>query len=488
MNAASMSDVSEHTISVLVVDDDPPIRRAWKWFLANDANEFEFYECANGIEALQLLASQQVDVVVTDVMMPGIDGMELLRRIKADRPEIEVLLMTAAGSIPDAVRATREGAFDYLTKPFTDIEECKKKVRQAAQLKRLRDENTQLRQQVEGSPTGPLMQSDSPAMKVINSQMARVAQVDSPVLITGPTGSGKSLIARVIHDASPRRNGPFMAIDCGNLQKNLIGSELFGHVKGAFTHAISDKIGLFEAAKGGTVFLDEVGNMGIEEQQKLLRVIQDGVVRRISDTRDIPVNVRVISATNADLNQAVHDGTFRADLYYRIRVVHFGLPPLADRREDIPRLAYHFLRKYAAKMGKEIQSITPRCMELLRNNRWKGNIRELEHAIEHALIFETGRELTERHLPQELTQSGDSAPVLESFTGQVNVDLPFRESMESAETAYRVAYLRGLMNKYRNVSAAARHAQVDRANFRRLLRRYGIHDYQKGQVSLTVAR
>lgn len=479
MNAASASNV-DHVTSVLVVDDEPQVRRAWKWILVGD--EFEFFECGSGMEALQLLASQKIDVVVTDVMMPGIDGLELLRRIKADRPEIEVIVMTGAGSIPDAVKATRDGAFDYLTKPFNDIEDCIKKVRQAARLKRLHDENMALRQQVEASPQGPLLDSDSPAMKAVMNQIAAVARVDSSILITGPTGAGKTVIARTIHDSSPRSGGPFVVLDCGQIPAELIESELFGHVKGAFTGALYDKAGLFEMADKGTIFLDEIGNMPPQGQQRLLRVLQEAMVRRVGGNKDTKVDVRVISATNVDLQKAVDEGKFRSDLYFRLKVIQIRLPSLAERREDIPRLAYHFLRKYAARMGKDIRTITPKCMELLKAHRWEGNIRELENAIERAVVFESGNELTERHLPPELGEPSGSAAPVDQFSGQVNLDLPLREAIDQAETAFRVAYLRGVMNKYRNVSAAARHAQVDRANFRRLLRRYGITDYPKGHV------
>jgi len=436
------------------------------------------------MEALALIDKQEFDVVVTDVMMPGVDGLELLRRIKTSKPEIEVIIMTGRGSISDAVKATKDGAFDYLTKPFTEIEDCINKVRKAARLKRLHDENVALRQRVESGSGNPLLESHSPAMKPVLNQVAQVARVSSSVLITGPTGSGKSVLARAIHERSGRREGPFVAVDCSSIQPQLIESELFGHMKGAFTSAVSDKPGLFEMADGGTIFLDEIGDMPLALQSRLLRALQESVIRRVGGNKDIEIDVRVISATQIDLRKAIESNEFRSDLYFRLRVVEIRLPGLPERREDIPRLAYHFLRQTGKRIGAEFKSISPRCMEALKAHDWKGHVRELEHVVEHAMVLENGQgeELTERFLPPELFDEASPAEAANGFSGQVNLDLPLREALSQAETAFRVVYLQGLMNRFRNVSAAARHAQVDRSNFRRLLRRYGITDYPKGQV------
>ncbi|MFZ4736160.1 MAG: sigma-54-dependent transcriptional regulator [Bradymonadia bacterium] len=469
------------TIRVLVVDDEPVILKVWTVMLRRD--EFEVATCSSAQEALQALQAHKIDVVVTDVMMPGIDGMELLKRIKAARPEVEVIVMTGKGSIQDAVRAMKEGAFDYLTKPFVEIEECVNRVRQAARVKRLHDENVALRQQVDAAPNSALIDSVSTSMKPVMSLVAQVARASSNVLITGPTGAGKSAIARSIHDRSPRKDGPFMHVDCGVLSKELMSSELFGHKKGAHSTAFADKDGLFHAADGGTIFLDEIGNLHLDAQQQLLKVISDQVVRRVGDTRDTKVDVRIIAATNADLPTQVQGGRFREDLYFRLRVVEVRLPGLNERRDDVPRLAYHFLRRHAARNGKDLKNIAARCMEILRAHDYKGNIRELDNAIERAVIFESGTELSERSLPAEFGTREGAGLAVDPVVGQVDLELPMREAMERAETSFRVAYLLGLMRRYKNVSASARHAQVERANFRRLLKRYGITDYEKGHVN-----
>ena len=471
------------TVKVLIVDDEPVILKVWRVMLR--AEEFEVTLCSSGTEALQIIAQRRIDVVVTDVMMPGMDGMELLKHIKATHPEIEVLVMTAKGSIADAVRAMREGAFDYLTKPFVEIEECVNRVRQAARLKRLHDENVALRQQIDASSGSALVDSASPSMRLVGTLVSQVTRVNAAVLLTGPTGSGKSAIARSIHDRSGRKDGPFVHVDCGALPETLIESELFGHLKGAFTTAIRDKEGLIEAANGGTLFLDEIGNLDLRMQQRLLKVLDDACVRRVGGTKDIKVDVRIISATHIDLAEACKATRCRLDLYQRLKVVEVKLPGLADRQEDIPRLAYHFLRRHAARCGKDLKNITPKCMEVLKAAEWEGNIRELDHAIERAVIFESSHELTDLALPDHIlkhprpVQEGDGRGGL---LAAIDLDEPMREAMERAETAFRVAYLRGLMSRFENVTRAAKHADVERANFRRLLKRYDIKNYSKGVV------
>jgi two-component system response regulator HydG len=267
------------------------------------------------------------------------------------------------------------------------------------------------------------------------------------------------------------------------LTKEFMVSELFGHAPGAFTGARAGaKEGLFQAANGGTIFLDEIGNLEVEAQTRLLRVLQDGVIRPLQDTKDIKVNVRVLAATNADLQQAIAGGMFREDLYFRLKVIEIKLPSLNERREDIPRLAYHFLRRHTARNGKTIRNISAPCMDVLRAHDWKGNIRELDNAIERAVIVESADELAPKSLPPDVGAKEATGLSYDPMLGQVDLELTMREAMERAETAFRVVYLRGLMNRYKNVAAAARHADVERSNFRRLLKRYSI-EYEKGHVA-----
>ena len=465
-------------IRVLIVDDEDQIRRAWRWMLPQD--EFLVAVAPDAEQALEVLRAERIDVVVSDVSMPGLDGMRLLERIKKARPGIEVILMTGYGTVAQAVEAMQNGAFDYLTKPFNDLDECLKKVRQAAQVKRLRDENLALRQQVDAAPDSPLLDARSAAMRAVIAQVAQVSRVDSGVLITGPTGAGKGVIARAIHERGRRRSAPFVAVDCGSIPHTLIESELFGHKKGAFTGAVNDKKGLFEEAHGGTIFLDEIGDMPLEMQKRLLKVLQEQRVRPVGGTRDIEIDVRVISATHVDLQQAIAKGGFRSDLYYRLKVVHIEVPGLDERREDIPQLAYHFLVRHAARQERDLRVIAPACLDVLRRHTWTGNVRELENVIEAAMVFEEGTELSAEHLPAEVRASAAAAGGDEGLGAEVDLDLPFREALDQADRVFRVTYLRGVMNRYRSVSAAARHAQMDRANFRRMLRRYEIANYPRG--------
>jgi len=309
-------------------------------------------------------------------------------------------------------------------------------------------------------------------------QVKRLARVDATVLLTGPTGSGKTAIARALHALSRRRDQPFVHVDCGAIPSELIESELFGYAKGAFTGAVVDKKGLLEEAHGGSLFLDEIGNMPLPLQPKLLRVLNDGVIRRVGEQRDISIDVRLVSATNVDLQDAVDDGAFREDLYYRLNVVNIQLPALNERREDIPSLAYSILRREAARHESPVRSISPEALDRLRAHSWKGNIRELQNVLERAAIFETDEELTVRSLPEELRGGGGFLPAVNtSISDLVDVEMSWKDAVERAEGAVRAAYLRGVLDRYDgNVTQAARHADLDRSNFRRYLRRY-LPDY-----------
>ncbi len=459
---------------VVVVDDEKIVRMAWRHML--NKPDFTVELCADAKSAQQVLAVGPVDVMVVDVLMDGMNGLELLELVKRSRPEVEVIIMTGQASIEDAVRATKLGAFDYITKPFLDVEACINRVRQAARLKRLREENQALRRRVD-DVGHPLLESKAPAMEGVINQVKRVARVDATVLITGPTGAGKTALARALHDLSRRADREFVQLDCGTLAADVLEAELFGHAKGAFTGAVTDKPGLFEVADGGTLFLDEVGNMTPKMQNKLLQVLNDGRVRRVGDQRDRVVDVRLLAATNSDLKAGVADGSFREDLYFRLKVVEIVVPPLNARREDIPRLAHFLLQQEVARHGLDVKGIEPTCLDRLCKHDWKGNIRELQHVIERAAIFETTDELTERSLPPEFQRAlrGDTAP--QQLGDLVDVELPWKDAIANAEHTVRAAYLRGVLEKCdRNITRAAEHAGLDRSNFRRNLKRY-VPDY-----------
>ncbi len=454
-------------VQVLIVDDEPTIQKAWRWMLHSE--EFESHITGSAQEALALLRNQKIDVVVSDVCMPGMDGLELLKLLKQERTELEVILMTGMGSISNAVEAIRAGAFDYLTKPLNQMEEWINTVRQAARVKRLREENEALRQQLNAHPNSPLLESKNLKMKALLTQLRRVARVDSNLLITGPTGVGKGIIAQQIHEQSPRRDRAFVSVDAGSIPLEMVESELFGQAEG--TESSSHKIGLFESAHQGTIFLDEIGNMPISMQSSLLRVIEEQRLRPVGSSQEIKIDVRVISTTQMDLEEAIKAERFRSDLYFRLKVVELKIPPLSERLEDIPHLAYHFLKRNAPRIGREFKGIHPEAMEALQRYEWPGNVRELEHLIEAAMVFETGEELSLEHLPAEIKQKRQEPLHL----SEIDLELPFREALEQADRRFRVSYLRGLMARFPSVSAAARHAQMDRANFRRLLRRYEVN-------------
>jgi DNA-binding NtrC family response regulator len=352
-------------------------------------------------KAFEIIDREDIDLVVTDIKMPETDGMEVLRYVRETRPDVPVVMVTAYGSINQAVETLKAGALDYVVKPF-DVEELKIIVARGLAERRLKQENIRLKRDLKERYSFENMIGKSRAMQEIYTLIEKVASTDSTVLITGESGTGKEMGARAIHFQGGRRDNQFVSINCAALPENLLESELFGHTRGSFTGAVADKKGMFEVAQRGTLFLDEVGEMSPWTQVKLLRALQERKVRRVGGTEEIAVDVRIIAATNRDLKKRIQEGKFREELFYRLNVISFDMPPLRKRTEDIPLLVTHFLQKYCDKMAKKIKRFTPEVIGLLEAYAWPGNIRELENVIERIVAIEDRETVTVGCLPKEI--------------------------------------------------------------------------------------
>jgi two-component system response regulator AtoC len=399
--------VAEDTLQerILVVDDEENLLHFLSKLLEGEGYRVE--TAGMGGKALEKAKEADFDLAILDIKLPDMDGVAVLRAFKEIVPAANVVLITAYGSVESAVEAMKAGAYDYIVKPFR-AEEILKAVAKALEQRRLWREVLHLRREVERKYSFENIVGKSQAMQHVFRQIQTVAASKSTVLITGDSGTGKELVARAIHYRSKRKSGPFVVIDCGAIPENLQESELFGHIKGSFTGAVSTKRGLCEEANGGTLFLDEVGDLSGPSQAKLLRVLQEGTIRRLGETKTIEVDVRVIAATNKDLAELVREGRFREDLYYRLNVIPITLPYLRERREDIPLLAECFMRRYAAEATKEVRRISPSAMEVLLSYPWPGNVRELENVIERAVLFSDGEVIQEELLPQEICLQGEA--------------------------------------------------------------------------------
>jgi len=382
--------------SVLVIDDEPVLQDVLKTLL--EGNGFDYHPATTAADGLRVLREEEIDVVLLDLMLPDRSGLELLPDIKAHDPHLPVVVITAYSSIETAIEAMREGAFHYVPKPFKN-EEVLHLVRRATERRRLQVENLLLRSRLEGM--GEIVGTGRRVQEVFEL-IRRAAPARTNILIGGESGTGKELVARAIHRLSPRREGPFVPVHTSAIPSELLESTLFGHVKGAFTGAVSSRQGLFEAAHHGTLFLDEVGTISIETQTKLLRVIQEREIRRVGGVDSKVVDVRLVAASNADLKGEVEAGRFREDLYYRLNVITIEMPPLRDRREDIPLLAAHFLKMYAAENEREVEGFTSQAMDALAEYGWPGNVRELENAVERAVVLCLGNTIGLDELPQPL--------------------------------------------------------------------------------------
>ena len=379
--------MSDAPVQILVIDDDKAMRDACLQILTRQGYQVEL--AAGARQGLTLLERSSFDAILLDLVMPDMDGLEALKKIKALDPEVEVIIITGYGTIQSAVETIKAGAFHFLSKPFVP-DDLRNLVNRALEKRRLDLENIYLRQELKAKEEKSVLVYESEPMARIMDMVARVAPTDSTVLITGESGTGKGLVARKIYQLSQRSRRPFITVDCGTLVETLFESELFGHVKGSFTGADANKIGKFELAQHGTLFFDEISNISLEVQAKLLRAVEERKISKVGSHRVITVDVRIIAATNKDLAKAIKDGTFREDLFYRLNVVLIQMPPLRERKSDIPLLVQHFLEKYNARLRKNILEVTPEALELLVRHDWPGNVRELENTLERLVVLSTG--------------------------------------------------------------------------------------------------
>jgi DNA-binding NtrC family response regulator len=443
------ADVAPPLRGILIVEDDEGARTKLQALLQTDAG-LRVDTTKDGDQALQRLLENNYSVLITDLRMPRLDGMQLLKEVQRRGLPVTVIVTTGYGSIDEAVQAIRMGAYDFLTKPI-DVDNLRLVLQRALRDRALQDEVAMLRSQLQSRFQFHNVLSKNPRMHAAFELIANVAHTNTTVLIEGETGTGKEQVARAIHQASVGRPGPLVAVNCAALPENLLESELFGHEKGSFTSAIATRKGRFELADGGTMFLDEVGDVPASMQAKLLRVLQERQIERVGGQQAIEVDVRVIAATNRNLQKLVKEGKFREDLYYRLNVVKIDLPPLRDRPEDIPLLAQHFAEKYAG-IGKPPKAISPEAMEALLNYRWPGNIRELENAIERAVVTSRENILLVENLPTDVLQ-----PAAPRSPFSIDLERPLPDLLREVTTKVEQQYIKKALKKARgNVGRCAR--------------------------------
>ncbi len=465
--------MSRETARILVADDDAVIREGLRRILS--AEGYEVKTVSNGRAALEHLEQDRYKLLVTDLKMPGMSGLQVLEAVRNCQPEIPVILITGYAAIDNAVEAMKNGATDYLAKPFSN-DEIVDKVKNALETRAVLIDEIYLHREMNESHGFDCLLGDSREMKRLYQRIIQVAPTDSTVLITGESGTGKELVARAIHGHSARRDQPFVAVDCTTLAESLLESELFGHVKGSFTGATQTKRGLFEVAEGGTLLLDEIGNISLSTQAKLLRVLQERVVTPIGGTSPVAINIRLVAATNANLREMVNRGLFREDLYFRLNIIPIELPPLRDRKGDLMLLAGQFLKRFAEENGKEIRGFSPDVIELLENYPFPGNVRELENIIERAVVLSQS-ELIQRadlELPgDEQRNKGGQRKVIPIDANELKEQK--RKLREQAVVPLERAFLLSALDRNDwNVTKAAEEVGMQRPNFQAMLKKQGI--------------
>ena len=445
--------VHEAKIRILIVDDEEIVRKSLAGWFQQSGYDVDTAEC--GRTALGKIAVRPFDLYFLDIKMPGMDGLELQRRIRTAQSDATIIILTAFGTVDTAVQALKDGAYDFLSKPF-DPDHVEAMVRRALERHELVRSEKKLRREVEELTGMGKIVGRSPGIEEVRRMIATVGETDSTVLVRGESGTGKELVARAVHDVSPRRFMPFVVFNCGALPEGVLESELFGHEKGAFTSAAARHKGKLELADGGTLFLDEIGDISPKTQVDLLRVLEDKEITRVGGDRPISVDFRVVAATHRDLEEAVEKREFRHDLYYRLRVVEIFLPPLRTRLDDLPLLCEHFLDALAQKLGRPLDGLPSVTLSALRNYEWPGNIRELRNVLERAAVVAPGSTILPEHLPSPLSTRSDDAP---------GVSLADAEKVHIEKVLHQVDW---------NISRASRILEIDRATLYNKIKRYGL--------------
>ncbi|MGA2891631.1 MAG: sigma-54 dependent transcriptional regulator [Xanthobacteraceae bacterium] len=456
---------------ILVVDDEEIVIRSCLRILDDEGYQIEVAH--DGQEALRKVEDTTYDVMILDIMMPNLGGMEVLRRVKEAHPDTDVIMITGLSQIDTAVQAMKLGAFDYISKPF-EPDELKLVVQRALERRHLLQENLNLKTEVSSKYRFENIIGSSPAMQAVYRLVAQGAPTNSTVLLTGESGTGKELVARAIHYNSLRGDKPFIPVDCNSLSENLVESELFGHVKGSFTGAVANKKGMFEVAGSGSLFLDEIGNFSMPIQAKLLRALQEHEFRAVGDTRTQTAHFRLITATNKDLNAMVAAGTFRDDLFYRINIFPIHVPALRERKEDIPALAYHFLKSFSSELGKKVTDISEGGMSALMNYAWPGNVRELENVIQRAAILTSDNVIRHAHLVNIIDPSHRTDDFVVPKTGDELKRIKKAAREKSVEEIEKQFVIEALKRNQWNVTKSAEDTGMQRPNFQALMKKYTI--------------
>jgi DNA-binding NtrC family response regulator len=452
---------------LLILDDEEDMLRLLKRSLSTDL-DCEILTASDAYQALALLQENRFDVALADIRMPGMDGMEFLGRIKKDYPELSVVMMTAYASIDLAVQAIKNGAYDFITKPF-EHDKLQHLIEKALERSRLVQENLLLQKKVQEQESFQEMVGSSPKMLKVFQTMGIIAKAHVTVLITGESGTGKDLAARAIHKLSQRANGPFVAVNCPNLPENILESELFGYKKGAFTHAIQDRKGLFREAEGGTIYLDEIGDISPTLQTKLLRVLQDKEIRPLGQNKSVKVNVRIIASTNRDLEAKIKDGSFREDLFYRLNVLSLEMPPLRERTEDLPLLVEYLLAKFVREFNKSPKTIAIELMSKFMSYNWRGNVRELENVISRAVLLTSGDIIR----PEDVDWLPD--PADDCLMPKDFMEMSYKDAKARVLERFNLEYISGLLHRNNsNVTRAAKECGLERQALQQVMRRYGI--------------